>query len=537
MSIESETSTGEIFAGCKLNREPASIRGYIDGTIVIDSMPNNPTPEEIVVYRRKGAYAARERQIRINLLGLEGGRPYVNNRLSRFAGETEIDWVGGRRPDGSQSTGRLQQTHAFPYLGRIAGKINQYVFNKQPERRKADAAILKDITRDGKSINDVMREVSDYTFACGWCWLGVDSPARKEDGTQYTLQEKDALKIRPYWQVYSPLDVLDWYFNERGELEWIKTQRMEQDDSSPASVPIPVRVVSVWERGLVTEYRVNESSDKRFRTGRRMVITAIEIPLTDSSGNALARVPFVLAGSPSEKSIAFDDLESINRTIMDLGSVDRANFFNANYPQLVLPASLMQRCISDGYARSIEEVGKLVLGFKYPITLERGDPEPKYLMPDPAALKGGADRISALKSELFQVVGLSLEQESRQVASAEAKAWDFLDVAAVMAARAELLEDVERKAIALSALWDSSFQVWEPKYNRDFDVGNFKDEVAALVMAGNMPVPTEVTREIVKKLVDRLDRIGANISDEQMELLTEAIDDWEPNGTLALSVP
>lgn len=532
----------EILSSCHLGKnEDGNLRGHIDGTITgYSDMPNNPTPEEVVVFRRKPDYMARCRQQTINILGLEGGRPYVNARLSRYSGESEIDWVGGDRPDGSTSTGRLQQTHSFPYLGRIAGKVNQHVFQTPPKREGANEDVLSDITRDGKSINDLMRMVSSYTFAAGWCWIGVDAPPMKEDGTGYTVAEKEAMKIRPYWQFYSPLDVLDWYFDEKGELEWIKTQRIEYDDRDPSAQPTPKRVISLWEKGKVTEYTIREKQDRRYATGRRIQTDVEEIPLTKNNGQPLDVVPFVLCGETGMAPIPFDDLESINRTIMDLGSVDRANYFNAVYPQLVLPASVMQRSLQDGYGKSVTEVAKLILGFKYPITLEKDDPEPKYLMPDAAAIGTIAERVNGLKHDLFEVVGMALEQSSRQVASAEAKAWDFLDVAAVMASRAQLLEEIETKVVQVSMAWDDSFEGWEPEYNRDFDIGDFKSEIEAIVMAGNMNVPPEVSKEVVKKLVDRLDRIGSPLTDEEKAEVYESIEAWNPDAfieTLAIPEP
>ena len=223
MSLEND-SFQDILSSCHMYDDRDTYkRGYIDGTIVSDDeMPDNPTPEEVVIYRKKPELQMRERQLIINMLGLAGGRPYVNSRLSRYAGENEIDWCGGDRPDGSSSTGRLQQTHAFPYLGRIAGKINQHVFQEEPEREGANEDVLKDITRDGMSVNDLMRKVSNYLLSTKWCWIGIDAPPRKEDGTQYTVEEKEAGKIRPYWQLYKPTDVMDWHFNDVGELEWLK---------------------------------------------------------------------------------------------------------------------------------------------------------------------------------------------------------------------------------------------------------------------------------------------------------------------------
>jgi hypothetical protein len=418
-----QTGMREYLKGCTLNGHPSSsMRGYIDGSITgAGGMPLNPTTDDVVVYQRNPAYTAREKQLMINLLGLEGGRPYVNTRLSRYSGETEIDWVGGSRPDGSSSTGRLQQTHAFPYLGRIDNKINQYVFQEEPKREGGDDDVINDISRDSSSVNDLMRQVSSYLLACKWCWIMVDAPERKEDGEDFTIEEKVSEKIRPYWQVLSPLDVLDWNFNEKGVLQWVKTQSVEYDNSDPFSIPTAKRIIKLWGIGKCIKYTIVEKKDGRRSNGKRIQVESEEIPLTDAQGNPLKVVPFTLVGDISAKPIAFDDLESINRTIMDLGSVDRSSYFNGNYPQLVLPRSLMTNAMQDNYG-SVGEQIRLMLGFKYPLMVDADDKDPKYISPDASALKGGSEYTAQLKRELFEVVGLALEQDSKQVASGESKA-------------------------------------------------------------------------------------------------------------------
>ena len=103
-----EATEGNYLQNCKLHKHDNTLRDFLNGT-TDDKMPSNPTPEEVVYYREKPVLQKRERQLTINQLGMNGGRPYVEARLSRFAAETEIDWCGGTRPDGSSATGRLQQ--------------------------------------------------------------------------------------------------------------------------------------------------------------------------------------------------------------------------------------------------------------------------------------------------------------------------------------------------------------------------------------------------------------------------------------------
>ena len=51
-------------------------------------------------------------------------------------------------------------------------------------------------------------------------------------------------------------------------------------------------------------------------------------------------------------------------------------------------------------------------------------------------------------------------------------------------------------------------------------------------------VTAGVSREVVKKLIDRLDRIGTPISDEDRDRIMQAIDGWDPDSFMkTLAVP
>lgn len=518
----------DYMAGSTVNQCPSdSMRGYINGAIVTnDGMPLHPTPDQIAYFRRNPVYKSRERQLTINLLGLAGGAPYKNARLSRYSAESEIDWIGGKRPDGGSATGRLQQTHAFPYLGRIAAKQNQYVFQEEPLRETANPDVLKDITRDGRSVNDIMKQANNIAFACKWCWIKVDAPKPKDNGKKFTVKEKEALNIRPFWSILTPLDVLDWHFDERGKLTWVKYRAVEYDDADPKSQPVAVPVVILWELGKVTKYRRGKN------TGARINILSEEIPVTLKD-----RIPFILVGDIDAKPIAFDGLESINRTIMDLGSVDRANFFNCSYPQLVIPDGLIQRMVDSQFVSNPLAAAALIIGRKFPIQVGKDDMEPKYLMPDASAMAGGTAKIATMKRELFEVVGLALDPDSKQVSTAAAKEWDNLDVSAVIAERAEMLEDAENKAVTMSKAWDSDFEEWTAVYNREFDVTDFKAQMESLVLAGQIDGPDSYNRLIMTKAVEALERDGSRSPQEVIDAVLKDIATWKPNEFLALPTP
>lgn len=473
---------------------------------------NKDLPLELT--RRNSIYEERFEQMETNLLSVQGGREYVSRRLSRFAGESRIDWEGGRRADGIQVTGRKQQTHCFPYAGRIVNKISQHVFSDTPKRENCPPEIEKDASADGKPINDIMRQANDYLTACGWCWLGVDAPAIDEQVSQL---EKVANKIRPYVQVYSPLEVVDWKFNGIGGLEWLITESKATEITTVDAPETCYTVRRIWSIGQVRTVKLYKDAKGK---------TAIESDDTIAIG--YAGVPFVLVGSICTSGHAFDDIESVNRTIMDLESVNRANFFKRCYPQMVLPVSCIQNT-SDAYGSTGVAAAELIVGMNYPILISKDDPNPFYLMPTASDMNALRVELQHLKSNMFESVGLMLQSESRQVASAESKAWDYLDVSQVMKARAEILETAENKVAEIVNKWDSSIPQWTATYNRQFDIGDFGAEMNALIMAVNTSMPAEMHRMILTKIFNRLDRLGSQVSDEQRAEIEQAIAEFTPN--------
>ena len=413
-------------------------------------MVSQSDPIKTLVTRKNEVLIARENQLEINLLGYHGGQPYIDARLSRFAAESDIDWNGGNRKDGSYVNGRKEMSYVVPYLDRIVTKIDQYVFGIIPNRTNLDTEIEQDITSNGESLNTLMAEVSSYLTVNGWCWLGVDAPAIPID-TQISQVDKSQNKIRPYAQVYSANQVVDWYISPDGTIQWLITETREYIAKNPLETPYYQLVRRLWEPGKVTKIIIDEDKNEH-------IVEEILLSYTD-------KVPFVLVGKPSKEPHMFDSLESINRTILDLCSANNANYYHTVYPQLVLPASVMDTVMS-AYDVNAETATTMIKGFAYPILLNENDATPAYLMPDASSIGSMRSELDSLKNELYESVGLLLKKESKQVESAEAKRWDTLDLDMLIRARAEKLEEAEQKIAKIFNGWDSEIPEWDVVYNK-----------------------------------------------------------------------
>ena len=154
-------------------------------------MAKEPTEEEIIADRMHPVLVKRHEQIFINILGWRGGREYIDLRLSRFAGEDDIDWSGGvrgapnqkvanavRDNSGSKITGRKDQAHIFPHLDRVVAKIDQNVFSTSPKRPDIDPDFLADADRKGHHLDEIMKGVNSLLTVARWAWIKIDAPQR-----------------------------------------------------------------------------------------------------------------------------------------------------------------------------------------------------------------------------------------------------------------------------------------------------------------------------------------------------------------------
>jgi hypothetical protein len=99
-----------------------------------------------------------------------------------------------------------------------------------------------------------------------------------------------------------------------------------------------------------------------------------------------------------------------------------------------------------------------------------------------------------------------------------------------MKQRAEMLQDVERKCVAMTKAFDPNFEDWNVTYNTDFDIGDFEQEIRAIVMAGNVPQPIEMQRYSLKKLLSRMERVGSQSSQEELDVINDAIKVFDSGG-------
>lgn len=451
-------------------------------------------PGEYITTREHEFYTARCAQWALNDLALKGGTAYINQRLTRFPAETDIDWEGD---SDKNITGRRQRAFLVNYCRRLATKLNQYVFATAPEREGVDPAFEDDASTTGQGLHDFMKAVSDALTANKFAWVLVDRPAapRDEEGNPRAISaaEKANRGDRVYWTVVPANEVLDWHHDAKGDLVWLLRTRDVVDNTDPFSEPVETTVYELWERGQLTTFTTSAAG--------ALIGEEAVTPLS------IDAVPWVLFGTLDDEPWWFDDVELIMRSLLDLQSAYDQALFDAVYVQKVLPADAIQALLNLRDNTSYDSAVGMVLSHKHPVLESEGTKGiTRFLVPsrDISVIR---EEINARKKDLYEVVGMALQQETGQVKSGAALAWEHLDPEAFLADRAAQLEDGERKCVALSTAYDAGFKAYEPAYTRTFDTADLAADIDVLIKADGVELPETAQRVIKRAILQRLRKV------------------------------
>lgn len=482
---------------------------------------------DIRLSRKHKTYFSRATQLVRNAKSWRGGSEYIDLALTRFPSESDVSWIGDP-VRGILS--RKKRTSYINYAGRIVSKINQYVFGQDIERDGIDPKFSDDATKGGQSISALMEDACSHITIGAWCWIQADRSAPDIDPETKrprprTVADRERIGDRVFWQLWEAHEVVDWRFGLDGELDWLITEQEVYENEDVNVSPKERKLRTIWMRG----------------EGVRLWYDGDDIKIEEKFTFSIKRVPFEPVGLPSCFPHWFDDVERVQAGLLNLESAHREALFEAVFPQLVIPSSMISDLMaklelkgSQGAKRVLE----MIRGLSFPI-LEPVEANglTRYIMPANQDMKSLPDEITRQRRELFEIVGLAMaNKDTAQVQSADSKAWDNLDPAAVMRARAVKLEEAERKMIELSVMLDTGFKRYQPAYPRTFNLVDFAADIKGVVELDNSVSTTELRREMERiKAVLLSQRFG--ITADRRKQILDDIDasDFSPPAVLPFS--
>lgn len=108
---------------------------------------------------------------------------------------------------------RLRQVALDNHVRSVVGIYASFLYRKEPKRRYGSLEndpnleqFLQDADLDGRSFTQFMRDVATYSMVYGNVWVAVDKPV----SNAFTRADELEQGIRPYVQMFTPDNVLDW---------------------------------------------------------------------------------------------------------------------------------------------------------------------------------------------------------------------------------------------------------------------------------------------------------------------------------------
>lgn len=460
----------------------------------------------------------------------KGGRRYVRNTLTKHPSETDEEF-------------KYRQEHSYNInlIKYSTQKFGDYIFSKAPRRNGANGTIVKDFDRRGKSANTVMREIFDYFTIYGLAWVFIDMPIL--EGGLVDLRLKETEKIRPYVNAVAPMDVPDWDFDDKGELNWIIRAETIIDKRDPLKKPTVKRRRTLYTK----EYW--QTFDVIVEDGQNTVPSSTVIA-SSPHFHDLGRVPVLPYTSVlfnqyfNQPSI--DDVLTIHDAVLHSESELVTNILKQTYGQLVLPAStniIAQRIRSrlaqdnpnlnanDPVVQEVirQELNVVLSRTKHIIedSEERGIA--RYIQPAGANIDTIIKADDRLVNMIIKLYGFLVGVETTQRESAESKSADNISLAAQLTAIATRLEELEIKIWEMLSIYDSTVSVPEITYNKNYDINELKSVIAALVELVNLDIGDNYQKEVKRTALYALDRLK-HVDDESYESIEKEIESSKGNG-------
>jgi hypothetical protein len=444
----------------------------------------------------------------------EGGREWFENgNVFRYIKEGDQEYKD-----------RLARCYRFNHSREVVDLLNKYLFKQNIVRNVEDApesvkTFWEKSTKNGLKIRDFSRQAGKKSSIYGRIGVVVDNSG-KTDGVVSKEDEKKA-GVRTYAYIVGPTQLLDFAYDDNGNLEWITIAEVARDDADPMnSSGAEVTQVRLWTK---TEWRLFQEK----RIGNSTKTKIVEVA---NGQHNLGEVPVILHDNiiTDEEYCApalIDDIAYLDRAVANYLSNLDAIIQDQTYSQLAMPAQNVLP--GDSNYNTLMSMGTKRV-FLY--DGESGT-APMYISPDPKQAQMILAVINKIINEIYHTVGLAGERTKQDNAlgidnsSGVAKAYDFERVNALLQAKADSLEVLENKIVRLVALWNGQESAVNDdlvSYPDNFDTRGLYDEfdIAARLML--IDAPQSVRQEQMKAVIDKLfPQLAKDLKDKMLAELKD----------------
>jgi len=409
------------------------------------------------------------------------------------AGEYLLKYI---QEDGKEYAKRLSMTPMDNHCKNVVSIYSSFVWRIAPTRNlgalnedQAANAMLQDADLDGRSFNAFMRDAQTWSDVYGHCWIMMDKP----ESNAKTRAEELAQEVRPYLNLITPENVLDWTYERapsgRYVLTYMKVRESQHGDTL---------VIREWTPMEIVTYRTDGET----------------VTVLGEMENPLGMIPAVcLYGQRSPiKGIgvsSIGDIAQMQKAIYNELSEIEQIIRISNHPSLVKSESTDASAGAGGI-----------------ITVEDDEMMKPYLLqPSAASLTSIMASIDAKTEAINRMSHMGAVRGSEALTmSGVALQSEFQLLNAKLSEKADLLELAEEQLWDLFCMWQEVTNDIAVDYPDSFDLRDYATELEFLQRARASGVSSKTFIQGVDKAIAEL-----VLADED---LVQAVSEIEQSTTI-----
>jgi len=419
-----------------------------------------------------------------HLMSYLGGQDYQEGyQLNRYILETDEEYLK-----------RAENTPIDNHCKNVVQIYSSFLFRVPPTRDYGSLqgdpqleSFINDADLDGRSFNNVIREMQVNASIYGTCWAILDKPAVQ---TQ-TRAEEIQLDIRPYISLYTPENVLNWNFERTLNGRYVLNRLVLLEDLFD-----DVATIRVWTNEDITTYKVKDYT-KGYSTSKPMLL--------DEMPNMLGKVPAVILYNQKSqrRGIGISDLNDVaelQKAIYNDYSEIEQLIRLSNHPSLVKTPNVEA---SAGAGSIIEMPEDLDSNLK-----------PYLIQPSSQSLDGIMNNINMKVEAINRITHMGAVRATQdRVQSGIALQTEFQLLNARLSEKADYLQNAEEQIWKLFAEWQNQTFDGEIIYPDSFNLRDYASDLQFLQAAKASGVPSdtfakEVDKQIARAVVDDDEKIN-----------------------------
>ena len=429
-----------------------------------------------------------------------GGAEYKRGQyLKRYQYESEGEYLT-----------RLSHAAEDNHCRSIIHTYNAFLYRQQPKRdfglldnSPELEQFLQDADLEGQSWEAFMREVNIQSSIYGHCLVLVDRP----ETVVGTRAEELAQGIRPFCQIYTPENILNWRFTRQpnGHYQLMELMLLEQDER-------PYQrtgdfYIRKWTPDTIELYSYTDNAKEPMKQ-------------IDSRPNNLGKVPAVwaYANRGPIRGIGVSDISGVAqspRFLSNLYSEAEQLVSLTNHPSLVKTRSVSAQA---GAGAIIDMPEELDPNLK-PYLLQPNGGNLEAILRTMEETVKSIDRMAHMGSiraiETRQMSGVAMQSE-------------FLMLDAKLCEKAKNLELAEEQIFRLFSLWQGGAWDGQIKYPMAFHIRDKNLDMDIINKAASAQRDSAAATPNVKSIIDQKTiEILAKDEDELEEMQNQIADDGE----------